>query len=616
MLKTSLDIDIGSPNLVRIQNTVLWVLVVRRDPLLKYTSATRSRTMEHPMAWSLRTTLKIESVYMVVQFHFFFMYIASNYLYRSVVSGSLLRGSHVHGEPEACLALLAVANRLAVRRSLGAFDLIPLEMLEKVIAFLDVRTLCTARLVCTSFLPVASSCVHTLTLSAGGMRSFPETIFSRFPKVMRVTICNVKLDDDLPLLGRPHIRDAVTYMVVAHAPSSAILLPLPEFRNLTSLAFVNHLPPNRFALPTTLKELVLDWPAPAPPADDLNRLTRLTSLRIAVIPIVLHPPGNPGTFLSALHKLDITCHSLLIPRVQEWTQLTHLTWESLHVPGQSWFNDLSPFTHLQGLVYLGIKAVNFCADRDCFMGLTRMPALRSLDLMIDRAHQPFCWGRLPAGSLPLLPLTHLGLSLGFMCLGVLPRMVAEGLESLSLTKAFFLEDNEIRGLGQATGLTRLEVLMDSGIPYHTRPCLFHEAVSGMSRLQALSVHTGESGISCPLVVVRLTGLTQLRWAGVHVSNADIAACARLKGLRELSLSADPYTKTPPPAPITSNAFEALARLPQLTWLELSQSLGIRAGPLSEEARARLPFNAGRHARGWPSLEVTSGYWFEYRKGLR
>jgi hypothetical protein len=432
-------------------------------------------------------------------------------------------------------------------------------------------------------------------------------VVSRFPNVRRMTVSDVNIEEDVQLLARPDIRDAVTDMVLAHAPSSATHLRLPEFRNLTSLAFVDHTPPNRFSLPTTLEELVLDHPAPIPHGDDLNCLTRLTSLRISILPITFHPPDRPVMIFRALHKLDITCKTLYIPGLQMLTQLTHLTWEG--TGDESSVEDLSPFTHLQKLVHLGIKAEQFRGTRQSFKCLARMPALRSVDLQIRSAIVR--WGRLPGESLPPLPLTHLGLSLSFMRLGVLPRMTVEGLQDLSLESAFFLEDNEIRGLRQATGLARLEVIMKSGRSYYNRTRGLQEAISGMSRLQALSLHVGNAGISCLGSVRKLTGLTQLRWAGVHISNADVKACAHLKGLRELSLSADPYAKSAPPCAITREAFEDLAKLPQLTKLELSHSLGIRVGLLTDEDQARL--NAGRHVRGWPPLDLTNAYWYKYRK---
>jgi hypothetical protein len=128
-----------------------------------------------------------------------------------------------------------------------------------------------------------------------------------------------------------------------------------------------------------------------------------------------------------------------------------------------------------------------------------------------------------------------------MRLGVLPRMTVEGLQELSLSEAFFLRDNEVRGLQQASRLTRLEVIMGTKNLYFNRAQGLQEATSGMSMLQALSLHNGNADISCSGFVGKLTGLTQYRWAGGHDSYADVEACARIKALRELRLNADPHS---------------------------------------------------------------------------
>jgi hypothetical protein len=124
-------------------------------------------------------------------------------------------------------------------------------------------------------------------------------------------------------------------------------------------------------------------------------------------------------------------------------------------------------------------------------------------------------------------------------------------------------------------------------------------LSRLSGLQSLSLQGRVAAISCERVIRIFPGWTRLRWAGGHVTNEDVAACARLSKLWVLSLLPNQYA---PCGSITWEGFFRLAKRPQLAKLELSSFLGNPVDYFSKEVRTLV--NSERHSRGWPPLDLT------------
>jgi hypothetical protein len=73
----------------------------------------------------------------------------------------------------------------------------------------DLRTLCTARLVSRHFCRAASTQVQTLRLSAEYLCSHPETTFTHFPNLKQVAIEDLDEGDFTALSGHA-VCEAIT----------------------------------------------------------------------------------------------------------------------------------------------------------------------------------------------------------------------------------------------------------------------------------------------------------------------------------------------------------------------------------------------------------------------
>jgi hypothetical protein len=119
-------------------------------------------------------------------------------------------------------------------------------------------------------------------------------------------------------------------------------------------------------------------------------------------------------------------------------------------------------------------------------------------------------------------------------------------------------------------------------------------------MQVLSLSATEAAApSCIEAIRCLTGLTSLTWSGEHVTNTLLEACLCLKKLRVLSLT----PRVPASSDrITPDMFFALAKLPELSKLELTEMFGIEPSlgfQLPDEVLAAA--NLGRHSVGWPLI---------------
>ncbi len=487
-----------------------------------------------------------------------------------------------------------------------------MDSLETIVGSLDVRTLCTARLVCRSFSQLASGLLHTLKLPAKDLperRSFlprllssPAVGFSHFPKARRVTISGVKPDNgDFQRLTHPNVRAAVTDLEVILCRVSGELkrFTLPTLSNLRSLTVPHYGASQCLTLPTTLQELSLEGCVACPSAEALMGLTNLTSLTVSVsaaLDLSSHPSCHSLTVLSALQRLTISCRESSMPSVTMLTQLTHLVWlPNDRGPGQS----LLPFTAFQKLAHLGI-GVHISSLG--FESISRITTLRSLDIAsLSRAFR----GAGLLSVLGCLSLTSLGLDCYSLDRSFLARTTLKGLEALALGSAGHLSEAHVHALKHATALTQLEfflgILRDNFQVAHV--C---QSLSCMSRLQALSLSSLNVGAwdqypSCSNIVGAVTGLTRLSWVGELVTDADLAACAGLRKLRMWSLTVRSMRLFT--SPITHNALLKLAKSPELSVLKL-YNLGVCNQffpPLTDEALAEV--NCRRLSRGWPDLDI-------------
>jgi hypothetical protein len=393
-----------------------------------------------------------------------------------------------------------------------------------------VRTLCTARLVCSPFRSASSRFVQSVKLSVTDLRD-PDTTLSNFPNLTQVTIGDSDepmAAEDFSLLVERAVCDQVTHIWVSREPTSKrgpgprpILPPLP---NLTSMA--GYLDGgDSFSLPATLHELDL-WDLCFHNLDAVIRLPRLTSLDIS-----LEHGGNESweaiTMLTALRRLEIRCATSLVPCLGALTLLTHLEWNrdgGLSV-------DLVRFTCLQNLVHLGIPNEDMELGPENVGTIAKISTLESLELSL--------WSpELGASDVLLLTslsrLTKLDIDC-HMSMSLLERCI-ETLLDLSLWDAVNLTPWGPL-LQRATRLTRLSFeYMD--IADNVGSAELRHALATMSRLQNLSLHgpsyqDEDETLFGPVVL--LTALTKLEWVGGYLTNGDVAGCASLRKLRVLRL---------------------------------------------------------------------------------
>jgi hypothetical protein len=502
---------------------------------------------------------------------------------------------------------------------LGEFDPLPPELCELILSFLDVRTLCTARLVCRPFRQAASYELRSLKLSAEYLRSHPDVNFGNLPNVDRVAVSRVDCEaGDLDMLGHHVICDEITHLKVVNYKETPATFTLPELPNLRSMTVERKLVKGivscthlrSLMLPLTLQELWLEEHFVAN-ADALNCLTRLTSLSLDIT-WDAQLPCVALTIFSALKKLKLTCIVPHMPSFGKLTQLTHFVWDPQVYGGGN--IDSAPLTQLQRLVHLGVRRVwnlpGVEATLEWFKHIGAVTTLKSLDIAgLTAPHdQAFPAAEATKALGPLSCLTSLALSCCCVDLASLPRVTMEGLQALALFRADHLTQNGLLALGRATGLIRLTITC--GWVFQTFESFevgfvaqdLCRIVSGLSRLQALNITTeGLPGISCCNFVGPLTSLTGLSWFGDCIMDADVAACLGLRKLRVLKLGA----KEPAPSGCVSReAYLELAKLPELYHFELNGGPGCMLHEdLPQEIDTLLI--SKMDSRGWPSPSVMS-----------
>jgi hypothetical protein len=470
-----------------------------------------------------------------------------------------------------------------------------------ILGFLDVRTLCTARLVCTRFRVAASRLIHSIKLSAPDLRTRPDTNFNSFPKLQRVFIRG-ELPEDCDLLALPGICDAVTHVEVFQRGVPAPLLPpLPNLVSLDVRAC--HIEQGFWhdsLFPITLQELKLNGAIPCADAERLTRLTRLTGLCIC-LPPDLHEPFEGVTALTTLRELVVCGPPTQIPYLGKLTLLTRLSFLMTSFdPGLSPDLDLAPLTCLQNLMHLMVCSP-YPPEQLTRQHLPNIGAIASLKSLHVRLQEGPLLAALDAAYLaPLSRLTALSLRHADLGMDVpfLSRLNLEGLQSLELGSASRLGSEGLGILGRATGLTKLRLRFGRGA--FTEPLELGSAFFRMAKLLALSLE------ACPLpasscfgAMGLLTGLTSLTWSGAHVTNDDMDACLGLTQLRVLRIT--PTHPAPFHSRITYDTLVALAQLPELTTLEVSERFASHRAALMERIHALV--KTQRHDKGWPPLNL-------------
>jgi hypothetical protein len=476
--------------------------------------------------------------------------------------------------------------------SLGTFACLPAELLETILGFLDVRRLCTARLVSTAFCCAASRCLHQLKLLPKNLHNSPLISFDSFPKLTQVALENVR-GDDLPLLSPPPLRDAITHLslnlarITPSEVTEGLVVQLPP--NLRSLQNLSYNPSYSFQFPPTLEELLL--PASTVNMSAISGLTRLTRLHVNV-GNETHNAAEALTTLTALQELVFGGELPVLPVVGKLTRLTHLRFEASGLR-----LELAPFIQLQKLVRLDIVWHMSEMTPQHFKTLGAITTLKSLHLSSVPELQGAALETYDLS--PLSGLTSLGLFLRALDVPFLSKFNMEGLHRLRLVSCSNLDPDVVAVLGRATGVTELYLTHGARVAGHV-PLEVGPALSRMSQLQELYLdeETHRPPTSCFKAIGLLTALTRLSWKGWAATNADVEACLGLKELRFLSIEpGNPaYDER-----VTRDTLLAVAELPELTRF-ITKDYSMDGGyPLMLEMRARA--TAQRHAKGWPSVEV-------------
>jgi hypothetical protein len=491
---------------------------------------------------------------------------------------------------------------------LGDFDSLPAELWETIIGFLDLRNLCTARLVSTFCRDEGARFLRSVKLEAEDVRRRPDLSLDKFPQLRRVALYGV--EKDFPLIAQSPFCKAVTHFTTSVWPSQMPTgAPLPPLPNLTSLT-VYHGAANAAVdysalFPTTLEELLLEWRAACSMSAALQSLTKLTYLR-APVRYNTHDPFSTLLGLTTLRRLEIEGDESLFDFVTELPLLTHLRLRTMGVELEWNQNlDLGPFTRLQKLVHLGIALEAVVPHQ--MSAIASIPCLKSLELSAWGMRP---WTALEASALaPLSRLTSLNVKWWrSFDMSVLSKVNMEGLKALTLHGRMGAFGSEVVAfLGRPTGLTHLKV-WDRATVVPDKPVELEQALSRMSALEALSLRaTWSSTASCFEAIRLLTSLTNLEWEGEYVTNADVGVCSCPQKLGVLRIGPD----GPAPSDCTTpETVFAVAKLPELRSLILGQGFqGLPSSVIDEKQGFRLTdegkalIDGERHARGWPALRL-------------
>ncbi len=485
---------------------------------------------------------------------------------------------------------------------------LPEELLWKIAGHLDVRSLCTARIVCKELHRCASGFLKVLQINSRDLQQPPSNMFTHLSGLTRVAV-SVKDEYQLHLLAQDGIAPVITHVDLDRNPywdapihlsagqpdrwipphSLGHLLRLPKLRCLSLEANLSEVE----LLPDSLEELYVTndvWYDVSP----FTRLSCLVSLGITMpLDAYVHSFTNLTCLLS-LRSLEVSCGLGQLGALSAFTGLTSLTVKARCTAslGTSIFREL---VHLTGLLHLGVPfslpAFNLPSMRDadlvCLGHLTKLTSLRLESVFPDD------W---VTGLFALIPLTGL-VSLGLNCgqqasvvMSLLSIMNVEAFHSLALLNA----GGDISFLQRATQLTGLHLDFGWRTCHSCYQPTLERAVARMSSLRSLKLeaHWSPKVFRLRRVLQLSTSLTYLCCTGDFTVGSDIKACASLPNLRCLILS-EAAGVTPTCLP----GLQALSGLHELSLL----GTGIHSEDITSEVRAA--FDAERLRRGWPPLKL-------------
>ncbi len=471
---------------------------------------------------------------------------------------------------------------------LSLLDHLPEELLWTICGFLDVRTLCTARLVCTTLHQGATA--HICKLHLDG-RSLEQDLVPDFRQFSGLTDLAITLTRKTPLfhVAHPGFAPFVTHVELDAGydlGDAKVLAPLRDLPKLASLT-LNPLEDDRCnlaLLPSGLETLTVRGPEGLSWAEmeDVRPLNRFPNLKSLTMDMVEGAGACLGvlTTLHNLVSLDMsTCPSAL-GLVRVLTGLTSLSWLVYGVANQSepMFQEVS---HLTGLSELHVSCWWDNITHDSLACIAHLTRLTHLDLG-DRS-----LASCVAGSTAIVPLTRL------VCLEIECGTVGRSqLSCLNLKALKSLTMHNLQGpihvLFRATRLTRLEMhCVSRGSVQQLSASLVQ-----MIQLQALTLLNTCEEFQLNCILCALTNLTKLDYDGPFVPSRDLKACAALPGLRSLRLLGQ--------LEVTRACLPALQEMTGLTHLHL-QYTGIAARHLTREVLSG--FNVERRRRGWPDLKI-------------
>jgi hypothetical protein len=468
---------------------------------------------------------------------------------------------------------------------------LPDELLWTILGLLDVRTLCTARLVCASFHQSATP--HIKKLQVGGATLQQENVpdFRRFPGLTHLAITFTH-GTPLCCLQNPRTAPYVSHVNLdsshdtQNAEVLARLTDLPKLRSVC-LEPVKGDQCKLSLLPSGLEHLAVREPfleRDSAGMQDATGLSRLTNLRSLEMDMGMGAGASLGvlTSLRNLKSLTISTGPWALGVVRFLTSLTSLTWALLAESNQRMFHDIAYLTRLSRLHFSGGRHIRH-ASIACIAHLTSLSHL-------DMGHHKLA--RCAARSTALVPLTGL-VSLEMSCKGVGKSLLSclniKALKALTLHEA----QGHIDFVARATGLTRLEVNGD----WDRSVQGLSATVARLAGLQDLSLHSPGEGFQLNLLLRTVTNLTRLEYGGGSMKGRDLRACGSLPYLRTLCLNGL--------EDITPACLPALQEMTGLTQLRLVCT-GIAPKHLTPDVIAG--FNAERCRRGWPDLKIKCHWW--------
>ncbi len=356
---------------------------------------------------------------------------------------------------------------------------LPEEMLWRIMGYLDLQTLCTARLVCKLFRNSASGHLKALQIDSKDLEQAPPSGLTQLSGLTHLAV-SVSGKRRLRVLTHPRIAPLVTHVELHRACFEDMqggiggLSHLVSLPNLSSLVMA--LPVGSceiVSLPVRLKELHIKHFVQKD-ASSLTRFSGLTKLRVDLLPGA-EQSLETLTSLHSLRSLELSCGASALRTLSTFTMLTSLTW---NVGFDSFAgNVLHGLSHLIGLSRLDVIDHHGIVTHEhlaCLSGLTR---LTCFGLAGSRLADNV------AGSSALMPLTRLaslrllGLPNGLL---LLPTLNVGALHSLELSWV----EGDISALQRATGLTHLDFHF-----IHVDSFLGLEAILvRMSKLHSLSLN--------------------------------------------------------------------------------------------------------------------------------